>query len=214
MPILADATSVPGGAFAQLSDVEALALQALSTEQQARAEKLLLQAANKIRSYTRQNFDHVTTTDKVRAIGNLVRLPQRPVVAITGVKLIDYLGNEWPVPAYGFDGIDRLDLALYGTILNLPEAVSLEGYWSGTVEVTYEHGYETVPQEIIDLNAELVARIFNSPTQGAVGVRAQGVGPYNVSFDPATSGGMITLTAEDRATLDRYRVFGQTVELR
>ena len=212
MPIIVPST--PTGAFASIDDVTGYALTTLSDAQQARAEKLLLVAANKIRSYTRQNFDHATTTDKVRAIGNLVRLPQRPVIAVTGVKLIDYLGNEWPVPAYGFDGIDRLDLALYGTVLNLPEAVSLEGYWSGTVEVTYEHGYLAVPQEIVDLNAELVARIFNSPTQGVVGVRSQGVGPYNVSLDPATGGGMIVLTAEDKATLDRYRSFGQTVELR
>lgn len=201
-------------AFAALSDVEALVLSPLTTDQQARVDKLLVQAANKIRGYTRQTFDYGTTTDKVRALGNLVRLPQRPVIAVTGVKLIDYLGNEWPVPAYGFDGIDRLDLALYGTVLNLPEAVSLEGYWSGTVEVTYEHGYQTIPQEIIDLNAELVARIFNSPTQGVVGVRSQGVGPYNVSLDPATGGGMIVLTDEDKATLDKYRVFGHSVELR
>ena len=212
MPI--EVNSTPSGAFAALADVEGLALTTLTTDQQARAETLLVQAANKIRSYTRQTFDHAVTTDKVRALGNLVRLPQRPVIAVTGVKLIDYLGNEWPVPAYGFDGIDRLDLALYGTILNLPEAVSLEGYWSGTVEVTYEHGYTTVPQEIVDLNADLVARIFNSPAQGVVGVRSQGVGPYNVSIDPSTGGGLIVLTADDKATLDKYRVFGMTVEQR
>lgn len=199
--------------FAQVPDVEALCLSALTADQQSRAEVLLKQAANRIRSYTRQPFDLQTSTDTLRAIGAVVYLPKRPVVSISSVQIIDYLGNAYPVPTFGFDQIDRLDLTLYGGILNLPEALSLDGLWTGTVKVTYEHGYSVIPDEVVELNAEMVARIFNSPAQGAVGVRSQTMGPYNVSLDASMGLGVVTLTPDDKEILDKYRNFGATIQL-
>lgn len=200
-------------AWASLDDLEALCLAPLTPEQEARAEKLLARAANRIRAYTGQTFDKVQTTDTLRALGSIVRLPQAPVVSIEAVQVIDYLGTAFPVPVFGWDSLDRLDLAAYGAVLNLPEALSLDALWSGAVKVTYTHGYDPVPAEIVDLNAELVARVYNSPAGEQTGIRSQGVGPYSVGYDPATGGGVLTLTPDDKAVLDRYRDFGATVEL-
>src|SRR4029077_4978197 len=124
-------------AFADISDVEALCLSPLSTEQTARAEILLDRAANRIRAYTGQSFDLVQTTDVLRSLGSVVKLLQLPVASVDAVKIIDFLGVSYPVPVFGFDQVDRIDLASYGVILNLPEAISLNAQWSGTVEVTY-----------------------------------------------------------------------------
>ncbi len=201
-------------AFADITDVEALCVTALSPDQQARAEILLDRAANRIRAYTGQTFDLDTTTDVLRSLGSIVKLPQLPVVSVDAVQMMDYLGHRYPVPVFGFDGIDRIDLATYGVVLNLPEVVlSLDAVWGGSVEVTYTHGYVVVPAEIVDLNAELVARVYNSPAGEQTGIRSQGVGPYSVGYDPATGGGVFSLTPDDKAVLDRYRIFGATVEL-
>lgn len=199
-------------AFAEIGDVEVLCLSPLSDAQSARAEILLDRAANRIRAYTGQTFDLVQTTDTLRSLGSIVKLPQLPVVSLDAVEVIDYLGTAYPVPVFGFDQIDRIDLATYGAVLNLPEVVlSSDAIWCGSVKVTYTHGYEEIPADVVDLNADLVARIFNSPAGEQVGVRSQGVGPYSVSLD--TAGGQLALTAGDMAVLDRYRIFGATVEL-
>lgn len=200
-------------AWASTEDVQALCVTTLTDDQTARAEKLLDRAANRIRAYTGQTFDKATTTDVLRSLGSVVKLPQLPVISIDGVRIIDYLGTSYPVPVFGFDQIDRIDLATYGVVLNLPEAISLDGLWSGTVDVTYTHGYDPVPAEIVDLNAELVARVYNSPAGEQTGIRSQGVGPYSIGYDPATGGGVMSLTPDDKAMLDRYRIFGATVEL-
>lgn len=201
-------------AFATIDDVEALCIGTLSATQEDQADALLEQAANKIRAYTGQTFDLTSTTDTLRAVGSIVRLPQRPVISVDSVQLIDTLGNTYALPVYGFDGIDRLDLAYYGQVLNLPEEIALDGGWAGTVKVTYQHGYSDVPADLQALNAELVARIFNAPTQGAVGIRSQSTGPYNVSYDPAYAGGVVILTDDDKVTLNRYRRNVRTMELR
>jgi hypothetical protein len=202
-------------AFASFTDVRALCLNDLTGTQSARATKLLDQAADRIRAYTRRTFTLETSTVKLRAIGSVIVLPQKPVIAVTGLSLIDYLGNEFAVPVFGFDQIDRIDLTFYGAVLNLPEALSFQGEWSGTVKVTYEHGYAEIPKDVANLNAELVARIFNSPLQGMTGIRSQTVGPYGVGIDTTgAGGGVIALTDDDKTLLKKYRRAQQAVELR
>jgi hypothetical protein len=204
-------------AFATLDDLKPLLLTPLASgAPTTRAEALLEQAARRIRAYTRRTF--VKVTDDViviRSVGSKVRLPQTPVIAVTAVKLIDYLGNRYPIPTYGFDAIDTVDLAFYDLVLNLPTILAFNTTWNGSVEITYSHGYDTVPEDIVALNAELVARILNSPLNGMSGVRSSTTGPYSVTVDPTTGGGgIITLTDDDKAMLGRFKRLQAAVELR
>lgn len=201
-------------AYASLGDVQMFTLNEPTPAQSARIPALLDQATARINAYIRRDLNKTQTTSILRSVGAVCTLPKTPVLSVDSVKLIDYLGRAWDVPVFGFDSIDRLDLSFYNAVVNLP-AVMLDATWSGSVEVTYTHGYDQIPQEIVDLTAELVARVLNSPMQGVTGVRGQTVGPYSVQIDSSgAGGGLISLTPDDKQLLAKYRRKPQAVELR
>lgn len=201
-------------AFADPDDVQARCLATLSSTDQDRAAVLLDDAARKIVAYTRRTFTRATSSVTLRAMGGTVIIPNRPVLAITDVKLVDFLGNQFTVPAFGFDQIDRIDLSYYGLVLNLPESLSFNSEWSGTVIVTYDHGYDPIPDDIVSVNADMVARIFNSVGGGMVGVGGVTTGPYSVTASRTTTTGVVTITDDDRLILNQYRTPARAVELR
>lgn len=185
-------------------DVEARCLRTLTGAEEDRATVLISDASAWVRAYTRCDFTQGETTVTLRASGSVVKLPQRPVVSISQVQVRDYLGHLFPMPIYGFDGIDRIDLGSYPAVLNLPETI-LTDTWQWTVDVTYTHGYATVPDDVVGVVASAVAGLFNTPTAGVAGVSTQSAGPYTVGLNASAQTGRVTFTDDDRRILNRYR---------
>lgn len=200
--------------LASLDDVTARVTRALTGAETSRATVLITDASNWVKRYTRQDFTEATTTQTLRALGATIILPQTPVIAVTAVSLRDYLGNLFAVPAFGFDGIDRIDLTPYRTVLNLPETLSFSLTWAGTVDVTYTHGYGTVPPEIVGVVAQAVADVFNAPA-ATPGLQSQSMGPFNATYEKGSVAGRPVFGDDARLILNQYRRGGvAAVEMR
>lgn len=171
----------------------------LSDDELAQVEALLADTSAAVRSYTGQQFDLVANdTMRVRVRNGVVYLPQRPVGAIGAVT--DGNGNE---VAYAWDGFDKLDLGILpvdGFERNLTLASSTISW----VDVTYDHGYAAVPDDIVGVVCQIVGRAFGSPADRS-GITQESLGAYSVSLGGTAAAGPFGLLAAERAVLDRYR---------
>lgn len=142
----------------------------LSSIDAVRADQLLGEAENAVKAEARQSIDEVAA-DVVELAGvwaRTLKLPERPVTAVTAVTLVDAVGISRTITEYVWSrrgNLRRTD----------------GGYWGGpdaTVTVTYSHGYATPPRELNTLAVNLAARAWVNPAR----VRQEGVGTYQVSF--------------------------------
>jgi len=156
-----------------------------------------------VRTYTGQQFTKATTTDKLRIRNGVIRLPQLPVASVSSV--VDPNANA---VLYTFDGIDRIY-----TSTNVPDSFTFEP-WSTPLRVltvTYVHGYDDIPDDIIGVVCSMVSRALGvNPTAAAVVQEA--VGPFSRSVGSIGAAGAIGLLPAERETLDRYRIVGGFVQ--
>lgn len=162
-----------------------------------RAAAALEHASALIRGYTGQEIAQATTTDLEFRLGcGPLRLPERPVTAVTAVKVrsapgatpIALVAGRWQ---WSSDG--RVDLDWPGGW----ESTAVSP-WPATVLVTYTHGYAVVPADIARVAVQVAARIL----EGGGDVAAESLGAYSVTYRPTGS----TVTAAERDILGRYRV--------
>lgn len=197
-------------------DVQDRCVRTLTEAELTRATALIQDASVQIRSYTRRTFAQQQITQTLRATSNILKIPQLPVISVDGVALIDYLGQSYTVPSFGFDGIDQIDLGYYSSVLNLPEdALSFGSVWSGSVQLTYTYGYNAVPTDVASVCAQMVARIFNTPGSGVVGVQLERVGPFEMRLGGNTPDitGVLRMSQDDKDTLRYYRSIAAVIDL-
>jgi hypothetical protein len=159
------------GNLATLEDVEAVLGRDLTDGEFLRVDRLLAMASKKVRTYTGQFFE-VVENDLLELVPDAwgqVRLPQRPVTAVASVvvdgETMDADGYTWTAQG-----------ALSRTY----------GYWWTPVTVTYTHGYDTIPDDVAFVVAELVVARFSAPEGG---VKSESLGSYSVSYgDTAVAG--------------------------
>lgn len=207
--------------LATTDDMAAILQRALSAQEIVYATRLLEIASGMVRRYTRQDITQ-TVGDVVTIPGNWgqsITLPQRPV---TNVSSVTINGGTPPFAAWELIG-DELFIGTgsfqpdYGTSLwggtgLWGPAGSAEGpqatgaTWQGPqaqVTVTYDHGYATVPDEIVNEVAGMAALQMSSP----VGINSEAIGGttgYKVAYAQSPVGGMV-LTAETKDVLNFYR---------
>lgn len=167
------------------------------------AGAVLNAASAACRSYTGQLLDYVTndvvvldverTNDSShrhfeRLRGSAVLLPQLPVVAVSQVLISGQTFSSAPLVAdvdYTLSSDGELRVFRYG--------------WSERLQITYTHGYQTIPDDI-KFGAVLpyAARMLNNPS-GQVGRTRDTVidmyAPATVGFFP-----------NEQAILDQFRV--------
>lgn len=202
-------------------DVQDRTVRTLTTAELVRAQVLIQDASAMIRSYTRRTFAQQQLTQTLRATSNILKIPQVPVISVDAVQLVDYLGNFYAVPSFGFDGVDQIDLGYYSSVLNLPEdALSFGSVWSGSVKLTYTYGYNAIPIEVSSVAAQMVARIFNTPGAGIVGVGMEKIGPYEMRLgegngNGSTAGmtGILRMSDDDKDMLRYYRNIATVLDL-
>lgn len=182
---------MPLAPLATVADLEGRLGRVLDAADTIRAELLLGDASAAVRAYTGQQFTAATTTARYPVRGNMVRLPQRPVTAVTAVANTDgaAVSFEW----------------FYGHTVTLTA-----GPWTGWVDVTYTHGYAEIPGEIIGLVCNLVARALGT-LPDETGYQSESIGTYSYSVGPAAAAGPFGYLNDERAVLDRYRSVGGTI---
>lgn len=200
--------------LAELDDVEDRLGRELEPEEQRRAQAMLDDASAVVRAYTRRDFTMSTEAVRLRPRGNKVVLPQRPVISVSAVSTVVSFGVAeivTPVPSWSFAGGAEVyflenDFIFNGPTLDLTD----QNLW---VDVTYTHGYDEVPFDIMAVTSNLVVRNLSVPNGGMIDLET--VGPYTARYASFTSGGPLSLSGADRDVLNRYRVStAYTMELR
>lgn len=162
-----------------------MATQPLATPDDAEAfgvgtvsEPYLLKATVRVREFTKQHISLTTST--VQASGPTVYLPQRPfrsVLSITDMETGD------PVRfALGDRGTVRLN--------SLRRCL-----------ITYEHGYDPVPDNIIELVCEIAARLQSISPALKAGMQQGSAGGESASFGWDSHTGVAGLTSAEKSRL-------------
>lgn len=189
----------------------------LSADQAARLPSLLADASTVVRSYTRQQFDPATTTERIRPIGERVLLRQRPVTAVTAVAIVDMLQNNnllaLPLGAWIWDGGQEIWIGAINPVINLPDDVTyLLQYETPLMQVTYQHGYGATPDDVVTVVCSMVCRVLDTP--GPTSMSSSTVGALAYRLSPAAMDGVLGLTDGEMRMLAPFRRPATTVELR
>lgn len=184
-----------------LATLEQLAARATQTYDAARAAAVLDDVSAAVRSYTAQTITAETTTDRLTVHNSRVRLPQRPVTDVNNVE--DISGT---MLAFTWDGLNKVTLSSsrvyqfdFEPPLLLPDVV----------DVTYDHGYATVPDDLVAVVCNVAVRALSEGPEMA-GVTSESVVSYSVSYGPIGASGPLGFFAAEVRVLDRYRRLGVT----
>lgn len=151
------------------------------------SEAMFNRASARVRGYASQKITADSSTITVR--GPIVRLPERPVTAITSVT--DISDPDAPVALTTEQWTLRP-----GGILETPN-------FGGNLEVVYAHGFATVPDEVKELVCNVASRLATIPTAAASGVQQETAGSESVTFGFDSYKAISDLTAGEKAVLDR-----------
>jgi len=197
-------------ALAQLSDIPGSA--DFDRAHTDTATAALDTASAVVRAYCRQQFTAQSHTTRLRARGNWLVLPQRPVASVQAVRIM-VMGAPTATTGWIWDGLDRVWIGNFGVIINLSEAL-LDAVQASVVvaEVDYTAGYVTIPADVVVVVAQLTARALAVPAGGVYS--SQTVGPFAATVASWAQGGPLALTDSDKVVLNQYRRGGSTVELR
>jgi hypothetical protein len=143
----------------------------------AAAESKIPAASARVRRYTKQQITAGSSETTLRGPGPWL-LPQRPVTDVTA--------------AVDADGAD-VD-------------VELDGQWVSSaacapITVTYDHGFDPLPDELIELVCAITSRLASIPAAMAAGVRTEQAGGESVTWGADGWSGTSGLTRPEREAL-------------
>jgi hypothetical protein len=189
----------------------------LTTEDTTRVPALLADASAVVRSFTRQQFAAATTTERIRPIGSRVRLRQSPVTAVGSLAIVDPLQDGellvLPVGVWMWDGGQEIWLGEISPVINVPdEATLLLRYGTPLVQVSYTHGYPTVPDDVVTVVCSMVIRTLDTP--GPTSMVMSTVDGLTYKLGGTAQDGVLGLTPSEQRVLAPYRRTATTVELR
>lgn len=171
-------------ALANIADVEARLGRSLTVEEARKARAYLDDASALFVQRAVQKFEPGESTVRLVAKDGVVRLVQRPVVEILEVKDLD--GNEID---YTWDGHSSI--------------YDLEGYTA--VTVTYEHGSDIIPAEVVAVVAGMVARTLSISPDAAAGIQQQSVGPFSQSYASWAVGAQVMMSPAEAKVAEAFR---------
>lgn len=184
--------------LATVDDLEARA--AVTLDDDSKIDALLRDASAAVRDAAfGQEFTAGTKTDqRVKIRNGIVRLPQRPVTAVTAVK--DENDNALE---FTWLGDDRVRLANTAAL----NAWELEPYRNplGEVLVTYAYGYETgaLPDLLVAITCNVALRALGrDPRDGAL--VQESVEGYSYQTGSIGAAGPVGLLPEEKLRLGRF----------
>lgn len=205
--------------LATVTDLEDRLGRSLTTAEAAKAPAMLGDASGLLRRYCRMTFTTSTNaTIVLRPVGNELKLPNRPVLAVDQVEQIGTAGTSDRVMAvdeWEFDGIDRVTVHSLWT----PRLFGIVGSYADTYRVVYDSGDVTVDPSIVSRCCAMVFRVLLAPT-AAEGLIQEHIGKYGYQYGQApgqaSPGAVVKLTKEDKDALADlgYRTRAGTIQLR
>lgn len=177
----------------------------------AQMDMALRRASARVRAYTRQDITFVENdTVMLRGGERVLVLPQHPLFAdashpLTVVEVADFSGVEW-------EAVEDRDFTRFGNELTrghpwqAPTRLMgwpwsrVQGVWADRVRVTYSHGYQEVPDDILDVVLDLAATNLTNPQ----GLRSETVGGESITYASETIGNA-KLTRQHKEDLRPYR---------
>lgn len=223
--ILVAPAATPGPApdpppLATITDLVETLGRDLTTEETAKAPRLLSSASAKLRGYCRRTFTAVEDDELVlRPVGSELRLPNRPVTEVAQVEQIGTAGSADRVMSaseWAFDGIDRIELWPRPTAVS---GIAPTATYANTYRVTYSHGKVVADQVIVDMAVAMTTRTLLAPTQ-VQGLVAEHAGKYGYQYGQASGdqspGVAVVLTKADKQELREmgYRRSAGTIQTR
>lgn len=198
--------------LASFEDVAVRSPSGLPEDSQPRVNALLADASAVVRNYCKQTFASQRAVERIRPVGEVIRLPHRPVTAVYSVKVF-YQGFSWPFSAYIWDGGEEIYLDVGGAaFINTSEAVrEIFAFHTPMCDVDYESGYDSVPDDVKGVVATMVARAYVQPLNQ---LQSENVGPFSYQSSVAAAGGPLALDAASRQVLNTYKRVITSVELR
>ena len=173
----------------------------LTTDEEFRLGWLLSRASAVVRSYAGQEFSPATASEVLRVRDGRVTLTHEPVQSITSVTWTAEDGTAGAATSYTFDGIRTVTLDGAAHIIGTAETAAGQG----TVHVTYDHGHDSVPADVLGIVVDAVIRQLLAPGGGVAGLRYLAVGGVVETYSDQYTSGQVFLTGDDKAVLDRYR---------
>lgn len=186
--------------LAESSDVAERLGRALTTEESTKIDALLDDASASVRAYTGQTFTLEETTQLLPIRNRAIKLPLRPVTEIGSV--VDANGND--LSYTWIDGDVSIELASSGWI-NEWELNVTGGSRPAKANVTYTHGYESVPQDIIGVVCQIAGRALGTSSTDA-GLTGETIAGYSYQQGAAAGSGPWGMLPDEKSVLDRYRV--------
>lgn len=189
--------------LAEIDDLEAVMARALTNEDKDRAFRLLEIASKRVRTFTGQRFELTTSTVTLKVHNGRVRLPQWPVVSVASV--VDLFDNA---VTFEWNGLQVINVS--PTRINAFE-INLSATSVRTVVVTYQHGTEDIPDDVIGVVCDMTAAALDSPPEVA-GIQSETVGPFSQSYTSTRFPGVL-LTQPMKDALAPYMAPGGTVNV-
>ncbi len=173
------------------------------------ADRAILEASVAIQNYCRQQIEQEEDDEIIldSAGGRRLFLPQLPAVEVSSViengeLLVE--GDDYKLAQHGI--LHRVDQ-------DWAKGVQI-------VTITYTHGYEPIPEDVLAICTRAAARAYQAglkaaETDAVPGVTAMGLGDYSVSFGAeggGGSGGVLGASAaplllrSEMELLNRYRI--------
>ena len=192
-----------------------------SPERQAQAAAALAAAAGTIRALTGQ---HLTRVDDDVAVmdwngDQSLFLPELPVTDVALVEARAALDDpdtwvEWPAGQLQWSmRSGELVLACepwtgWASGTWPPSWLGTPGRMLGGVRVTYSHGYDPAPPELVGVAYGMAARMLDAP--GGAALSSETIGGYSYQMNtaailPAGGGWAAGLTGPEAAVIARYR---------
>lgn len=165
-----------------------------TVEQAARVDELLADACDELRSMIGQPLTRLTSTVTLYTdqLGKVI-LPAVPVVSVDEVLVAD----------------EAVEWTLKDDVLSVPRTVGRDD----PVVVTFTHGWDPVPRELVKFACTMAAAVLEGSRQtGALGMvagvgrRQEGIDDYTVIVDsPTSSETASTAMALPQPIIDRLR---------
>lgn len=145
------------------------------------AESMLVRASTRVRAYARQEITRGTSTLTLPHGGEWV-LPQRPLVSVDFVT-----DDEGEAVEYGLRGarifIDECD---------------------SPVTVEYTHGFDPVPDGLVELVCSVASRLSSTPAAVHSGAQTEQAGGLSVTWGGDSYGGTTSLTRAEKRVIDSF----------
>lgn len=159
------------------------------------ADRLSEMASAVVERYCRRGFSLVEDDEIVVSVTDgVLRLPAPPVVEVTSI--VDPDGSTVDPDTYTVTLASGL-VTLDWTTVDWCPPFHTRGWACGDYEITYTHGYDPVPDDVVFVVASMVARQITNPQ----GYSSETLGDY--SFTGASGG--LTISADDKALLGPYK---------